>query len=135
MANKKVLLVDDSSTSRVTYRLLITQKTGYEVETASNGEEAVNKAVTERPDLIVMDVVMPKMDGLAAVEALRNDERTKHIPIILLTFRSGEESVQKGFASGCDEYLTKPVDPAELIQVLDKYLGQGVRTKLASGAQ
>ncbi len=135
MANKKVLLVDDSSTSRVTYRLLITQKTGYEVETASNGEEAVNKAVTERPDLIVMDVVMPKMDGLAAVEALRNDERTKHIPIILLTFRSGEESVQKGFASGCDEYLTKPVDPAELMQVLDKYLGQGVRTKLASGAQ
>jgi len=132
MANKKVLLVDDSSTSRVTYRLLITQKTGYEVETASNGEEAVNKALTEHPDLILMDVVMPKMDGLAAVEALRNDERTKHIPIVLLTFRSGEEAVQKGFASGCDEYLSKPVEPAELLQVLDKYLRQDVRTKLAS---
>jgi len=135
MAKKKVLLVDDSSTSRVTYRMLITQKSGYEVETAGNGQEAVNKALIEKPDLILMDVVMPKMDGLAAATTLKHDERTRHIPIILLTFRSGEEAIQKGFASGCDEYLTKPVDPAELLQVLEKYLAYDVRaTKPASGA-
>jgi CheY-like chemotaxis protein len=127
MANKKVLLVDDSSTSRVTYRLLITQKTSYAVETAGNGEEAVSKAVTERPDLILMDVVMPKMNGLAAAQALKNDERTKHIPIVLLSFRSGEEAMERGFASGCDEYLIKPIDPGELLQVLEKYLGYDVR--------
>src|SRR5215467_10107699 len=128
MEKKKVLLVDDSSTTRVSYRHLITQKTGYEVETASNGEEAVNKALRERPDLVLMDVVMPKMNGLAAAEALRNDERTKHIPIILLTFRSGGEAAEKGFASGCDEYLTKPVEPAELLRVLEKYLAHDVHS-------
>jgi two-component system alkaline phosphatase synthesis response regulator PhoP len=121
--NKTILLVDDSSTTRVRHRILITQKTNYKVDTAGDGQEAVRKAVTDAPALILMDVMMPGMSGLEVCETLKKDERTKRIPVVLLTFKTGKEFAQAGFDSGCDEYLTKPVDEAELVRLLDKYLG------------
>jgi CheY-like chemotaxis protein len=123
MTNKTVLLVDDSGTTRVRHRVLITQKTNYQVDTASNGQEAVRKAVNECPGLILMDVMMPGMSGLEVCEALKKDERTKRIPVVLLTFKTGEEFAKAGFESGCNEYLAKPVDESELVRVLKKYLG------------
>lgn len=123
MSHKKILLVDDSGTTRVFQRSLITHKTDFVVETAADGQEALKKAFQQPFDLIIMDVMMPKMNGLEACRLLKKDARTKDIPIILVTFRTGEESVQEGFDSGCDEYLLKPVDPIELLRLLEKYLG------------
>lgn len=119
---KKILLVDDSSTTRVMYRVLISRNTGYEVESARDGDEGLRRAVTSPPDLILMDIMMPGLSGLHVCRALKEDDRTKNIPIILLTSKTGPASVQSGFEFGCDEYLTKPIDEAILLKVLEKYL-------------
>jgi CheY-like chemotaxis protein len=119
---KKILLVDDSSTTRVLHRTLITQETNYTVQSATDGMDAMQKALAEKPDLILMDVMMPKMSGLEVCRLLRENERTKSIPIVLLTHRTGEEDAGAGFKSGCNEYLAKPVSGPELLGVLRKYL-------------
>jgi DNA-binding response OmpR family regulator len=96
----------------------------YTLLTAANGEQAVEKAVAERPDLILMDVVMPKMDGFTACRELRHREETRSIPIIMVTTRGEEENVQAGFESGCSDYLTKPINPPELLAKLRDLLGE-----------
>jgi CheY-like chemotaxis protein len=120
--SKTVLLVDDSSTTRVAHRIAISKGTNYNVVCASNGVEALEKAVSEKPDLVLMDVMMPGMDGLQVCRALRKNSATRQIPIILLSFRSEEQSVRDGYESGCTDYLMKPVQDRELITVLNKYL-------------
>jgi CheY-like chemotaxis protein len=119
---KKILVVDDSLTSRLIHRMLITKRTGYEVVSAQNGKEALYMAVAERPDLILMDVMMPGVDGLEVCRRLRKGDQTAEIPIVLLTFRVGDESVQTGFESGCTAYLKKPVQEAELLKTLHQCL-------------
>ena len=82
--------------------------------TAPDGAEAVKQALAEKPALAVIDVMMPKLDGYEVTRALRANEDTKDIPIILLTARVQEEDVDKGFAAGADDYLRKPFSPQEL---------------------
>jgi CheY-like chemotaxis protein len=120
---KTILLVDDSSTMRVAQRIAISKLTNFNVVCASSGHEALEKAVSETPDLILMDVVMPDMDGFEVCRELRKNPRTMKLPIVLVTFRNGEESVQQGYQSGCSAYLMKPVKDGELRDVLNKYLG------------
>jgi CheY-like chemotaxis protein len=119
---KKILIVDDSSTSRVMHRYLITKNTGYEVVCAANGVEALKIAEAERLDLILMDVMMPQMDGFEVCRRLRQDTKTQMVPVILLTFKTGEESAVIGRECGANEYLTKPVEEAALLQALKRYL-------------
>jgi CheY-like chemotaxis protein len=119
---KKVLIVDDSSTSRLMHRYLITKNADCEVFCASDGSEALRVAADKQPDLIVMDVMMPDIDGLEVCRRLRKDARTQKVPIILLTFKSGEESAVEGRKSGANEYLQKPVEESLLIQALRRYL-------------
>jgi len=121
-AIRKILLVEDSDTTRLTNRIMIAKRTGYTVIPVANGAEALRLANTERPDLVLMDVMMPGMDGLEVCRRMRKQEATAKIPIILLTFRVGEESVSAGFASGCTAYLKKPVETDELIDTLRKHL-------------
>jgi CheY-like chemotaxis protein len=120
---KKILIVDDSLTSRTINRILITKRAGYEVVSAQNGKEALKLVGLENPDLILMDVMMPGMDGLEVCRHLRKQEKTAAIPIVLLTFQIGDESVRDGFESGCTAYLKKPVEEAELLSTLHRYLG------------
>jgi CheY-like chemotaxis protein len=124
MSTKKILLVDDSYTARLVNRMIFSQKTNYVLISAVDGKEAVERARVEQPDLILMDVVMPRMTGLEACRVLKKDKATEKIPVILLTTRGEEQYVQEGYASGCSDYLTKPVNDAELIDLLKAYLGE-----------
>ncbi|HEV3041754.1 MAG TPA: response regulator [Candidatus Angelobacter sp.] len=118
---KKILIVDDSSTALM-METMILSKTGYELVTASDGQQAVEKARAESPDLILMDVVMPTMNGFEACREIRGDARTSHVPIILVTTRGEEECVEAGFNSGCSDYITKPVNAQELVLLVQSYL-------------
>jgi CheY-like chemotaxis protein len=123
-SSKKILLVDDSATSRLMHRILISQKTGYEVVCAKDGAEALQVIASESPDLILMDVMMPVMDGLEVCRRIRQNERTRGVPVILLTFKTAPDSVKIGFESGCNEYLKKPVEESQLLHVLRSYLAR-----------
>ena len=118
---KKILVVDDSQTTLMALKMML-KDFGYEFVTAGNGVEAVKKAVTEKPDLILMDVLMPKMDGIHAVEAIRAIPEVANIPIIMVSTRAEIESIQKSFSKGCNDYIAKPVDRTELIRKTSKYL-------------
>ena len=114
MARKKILLVDDSSTVLLLHRMMLSH-CGYELLTAKDGQEALEKASAERPDLIFLDVLMPRMDGFQTCRALRSRAETRNVPIILVTTRGEPHYVRQGFESGCTDYITKPFDGEELL--------------------
>jgi CheY-like chemotaxis protein len=122
--SKKILLVDDSPTSRLNSRWMIGERSNYELISASDGKEGLEIALAQRPDLILMDVVMPRMSGLEACRALKEQESTRAIPVILLTTRGEQATMQDAYQSGCSEFLTKPVDEKKLRAVLKTYLGE-----------
>ena len=109
----KILVAEDSSTVRrlVAARLAAD---GYEVIEAEDGEAALSLARSERPDLIVLDKVMPKLDGFEVVRALREDPVTRSLPIVMLTERTSEDDVLGGLDLGVEEYMPKPFSPREL---------------------
>jgi len=119
----KILIVDDSVTTLLMEEMLLKKYTNFEVVQARNGQEAVKVALEEQPSLILMDVVMPKMDGFAACREMRRQEKLKKVPIILVTSRGEPQNVEQGFESGCNDYLTKPIDSGELVHMVNGYLG------------
>lgn len=121
LEKKKILVVDDSRTA-LFMETMILRNAGWSLVTASDGAEAVEKATAEKPDLILMDVIMPRMTGFEACRALRAQEVTRHIPIILVTTRGEEENVEKGFESGCSDYVTKPINNLELLAKIQDHL-------------
>jgi len=123
---KKILLVDDSSTVLLLHRMMLSH-CGYELLTARDGQEALDKAAVERPDLIFLDVLMPRMDGFQTCRVLRSREETKAVPIILVTTRSEPHYVRQGFESGCTDYITKPFDGEELLAKVRSHLEEARR--------
>ena len=101
---------------------LILQKEPYTLEVARDGQEAVERAAASPPDLILMDVVMPRMDGFEAVRVLRTQRSTRATPIIMVTTRGEAANIEKGFASGCTDYVTKPIDRVELLTKVKSFL-------------
>jgi len=122
--SKKILVVDDSKTALMMEREILERRTSYQCVTASDGQEAVEKAQQEHPDLILMDVVMPRMNGFDACRLIRQQASTREIPIVLVTTRGEESYMEAGFKSGCNDYITKPVNGAELVALLQGYLGE-----------
>ncbi len=114
---RKVLVVDDSATERF-YLADLLAKNGYDVVTAENGEEALEKTRAERPAVVLMDVVMPGVNGFQATRALSRDPSTQSIPVILCTSKSEETDRIWGMRQGAKAYLTKPIQPAELLAKL-----------------
>lgn len=114
MAKQTILVVDDEQDllDLIEYNL---RKEGFEVLQAENGEEGIKIAREHRPDLILMDIMMPRMDGLQAVEILRNDESLRKMPIIFLTARGDEKTEVEGLDIGGDDYITKPISTTKLI--------------------
>ena len=111
--SEKILIVDDEDAN---LRLLISclVPLGYDIGTAGNGKEAVQKAGDFRPDLIILDIMMPVMDGYEACRLIKADQETKNIPIIMVTALHDRESRLKGLAVSANDFLSKPIDPAEL---------------------
>ena len=118
-----ILIADDDPDilALVSFRL---ERAGYEVVQARNGEEAVQVALARRPDLAVIDVMMPRIDGYEATRQLRQYEETRRMPIILLTARVQEEDIARGFDAGADDYVKKPFSPQELGSRVQAVLGR-----------
>ena len=119
---KKILLVDDSSTVILMEKMILS-KGPYEIVTARDGVEGVAKAKSEQPDVILLDVMMPNLDGLSACAAIRAEETTAHIPIIMVTTRGEEHNIETAFRNGCTDYVTKPINGLELLTKLNNILG------------
>ena len=119
---QRILIVDDSQTTLMMERMIMKGEP-YELLTARNGKEAVEVAAAERPDLILLDVVMPVMDGFEACRILRQQEATKSIPVIMVTTKGEEGHVEEGYACGCTDYVTKPINASELLSKVRSCLG------------
>jgi twitching motility two-component system response regulator PilH len=114
MPIKTILVVDDSPTDRQHLTDLLA-KNGYKVSAAASAEEAIAKVKQAKPDLVLMDVVMPGENGFQATRALSTDEATKHIPIIICTTKGQETDRVWGLRQGAKDYIVKPIKPADLL--------------------
>jgi twitching motility two-component system response regulator PilH len=121
MAIKKILIVDDSPTERHVLNDMLT-KSGYEVVATDNGEDAILKAKLLKPDLILMDVVMPNLNGFQATRTINKNPDTAHIPIILVTTKDQETDKVWGMRQGAKAYVTKPIKEEELVKALQEFL-------------
>lgn len=119
---KSILLVDDSRHNLKLTRFLLTQD-GFEVGTAENAEQALTALETRVPDMILMDIHLPGMDGLALTRHLRRDGSLRNVPIVALTASAiqGDEEIAR--AAGCDGYITKPIDTRTFLSVVREYVG------------
>ena len=111
---KKVLLVDDMRTVIMSEKMMLAGQ-GYEIETASDGLEAIAKVAAKKPDIILLDLMMPRMNGIETCERLKGDPETCDIPIIMVTTKGEKDKVQAAFAAGCNDYVTKPINKMQLL--------------------
>ncbi|HMA77163.1 MAG TPA: response regulator [Candidatus Krumholzibacteriaceae bacterium] len=121
MTERKVLVVDDEANITQILEFSI-EAEGYQVVSASNGEEAIEKARKEQPNLIILDIMMPKVDGYEACRALKSNPLTKKIPVILLTAKGREIDKRLGYEVGATDYIVKPFSPSKLIEKVNQYL-------------
>lgn len=121
MGKEKILAVDDTLLIRTMVKDIL-EKKGYEVITACDGEEALEKVYNEEPDLIVLDLQMPKVDGFEVCQELKFDPEYQDIPIIMLTARVEDINKMEGLGIGADDYITKPVDAKKLIKAVREVL-------------
>lgn len=122
MAGKKVLVVEDSRVSRIVLCTFLGEH-GYEVLEAGNGRTALSQLALETPDLVILDLILPDIDGYEIFHQMKADERLRKIPVLILTSRDSLVDRLRGKMSGSDEYITKPFKNEVLLQKLEKYLG------------
>lgn len=118
----KILIVDDSPTEIRQLEDILTKR-GHEVISADTGKEGIALADAEQPDIVLMDVVMPEMNGFQATRQITRGERTKHIPVLIVSAKDQETDRVWGERQGASGYLTKPVKDAELMAAIDEALG------------
>jgi DNA-binding response OmpR family regulator len=119
----KILVVDDEPDVLSLLNLMLSSQ-GYIVISATDGQEALEKARAESPELILLDVMLPRMDGYKVARMLKFDENFRHIPIIMLTAKVQEKDRQTGLEMGVDDYITKPFDTGELLEKVKKLLAK-----------
>jgi CheY-like chemotaxis protein len=122
-SGKLILLVEDTEDNRIVYSTIL-KHFGYEVSEALNGEEGIAKARTQQPDLVLMDISIPVIDGWEATQVLKHDPATKHIPIIALTAHALASDREKAMEVGCDGYLAKPCEPRAVVAEVQRFLGR-----------
>jgi CheY-like chemotaxis protein len=121
MVRRTILVVDDNEDSIFILKHFL-KKLGYNIIIAKNGQEGIDKAFDEKPDLIIMDIMMPVLDGYEATRKIRLNEDFKKIPIIALTAHASIVDKSKTFASGCNDYLAKPIALNKLNSIIEKWL-------------
>ena len=119
----KVLLVEDNEMNRDMLSRRLTKK-GFDVVMAIDGQQGVDMSVTENPDIILLDMSLPVMDGWTAAGHMKSNEETKGIPVIALTAHAMAEDKDKALAAGCDEYDTKPIDLKRLLSIMERLLNK-----------
>ena len=130
-AAARILVVDDEPYNRELMKVVL-ELDGHVVLTAADGATAIAAAIGDRPDLILLDVMMPGMDGYQVASVLKTDARTKHIPIIIVTALGDRNSMMHGLTAGAEEFVTKPVDRAELCTRVRNLLRLAENAKLRS---
>jgi len=120
-----IMIVEDYDDTRLLLKEAM-ELLGYSVLEACNGQEAVEIADRERPDLILMDLDLPILDGIAATQKIRQQEHMGHVPIVAVTAFPLAYSHVKAFAKGCNEYMSKPIDISELARLVNRYLSDGM---------
>lgn len=131
MTSKRILIADDDPSIRQLLSLALHSQ-GYQVFVANNGYQLVHMAQAEKPDLLIVDLMMPQLDGYEAIRQLRNDTRTAHIPMLILTAKSASEEVVTGFESGADDYITKPFNTDELLARIKGHLRRAAQRPVYS---
>jgi PleD family two-component response regulator len=121
VAKKRVLVVDDSSTVRLLERVILGPH--YELVEAVDGEDALAKAQAEPIDCVLLDVVMPKLDGFETCRRLRELEATKNVPVVIVTTHGEQSEVDKARQAGCTDYVTKPIDRQALLEKIRRLVG------------
>ncbi|MEE2717160.1 MAG: response regulator [SAR324 cluster bacterium] len=122
MTQKKILVVEDDPVIVISLEFLMAQN-GYEVQTCNNGEDALKLAEQHQPDLILLDVMLPRRTGYEVCQALRSQEQFANTKIVLLTARGRDVDVQKGLDAGADTYVTKPFSTRDLVKTVKDLLG------------
>jgi len=117
----KVLIVDDTETMRLYEQMLLAGQ-GYELELAENGVQALDKIKANKPNLVLLDIMMPEMDGIECCRQIKSDDGTRDIKVVMVTTKSEYEKVKEAFAAGCDDYVTKPINRVELLSKLKELL-------------
>ena len=122
MPGKRILICDDDP---VILRLLEVnlELEGYSVLSAHNGEEALQIATAEKPDLVILDIMMPKLDGYQTAERLKSQDETKEIPVVFVSAKAQLSDIEKGKSYGVADYLTKPFDPSDLLEIVERLVG------------
>ncbi len=128
----RILAVDDEPNIVRLIEVNLTRH-GYQVETANNGVQALEKIRANRPDLIVSDVMMPEMDGFELLSTIRRDPALESLPVIMLTAKTQDKNVMEGYTRGADMYLTKPFNPAELLAFVKRILQSSAEGGSADG--
>ena len=123
MAKKRVLIVEDNMD---TFELVhfVLEKNNYETLLAVNGRDGVNAAIKQKPDLIIMDLAMPEMDGWTATNLIKKNSELKSIPLIVLTAHALPGDRQRAMDAGCDEYITKPMDMGDLMESIEYWVNK-----------
>jgi len=129
MAKGRILVVDDEIYIVHILDFSLGME-GYEVVTALDGEQALEKARAEKPDLIVLDIMMPKLDGYETCKRLKADPETKDVPVILLSAKGRNVDQKVGFEVGADDYITKPFSPRKLVERINSILGQSQQQRM-----
>lgn len=132
MTKGKILVVDDEAYIVHILEFSLGME-GFEVVTAFDGEEAISKAERERPDLVVLDIMMPKLDGYETCRRLKENDKTKNIPVILLSAKGRSMDQRVGLDAGADEYITKPFSPRKLVERIRAHIGHRRTPRVATG--
>lgn len=122
MGEKRVLLVEDNDDNRTIFATILTHR-GYDVVEAPNGLEGVLKAESHHPDLIIMDLSLPVMDGIEATRRIRSNPHTSGIPVLAVTAHARESDRDNAIRAGCNDYLAKPVEPRRLVEQVERIIG------------
>ena len=117
----KILIVDDTETMRLTQQMMLKDE-DCEIDMATNGVEALEKIQHNRPDLVLMDIMMPEMDGIECCRRIKTDASLSEIKVVMVTTRSEYSRVKEAFAAGCDDYINKPIDKEELLTKVNDLL-------------